>query len=86
MQKKDLSTVIVIVIVAGSFSLVFSNLILKPRVKRDSVEVVTPIPSEIPNVKNDPAYTSFYNPNALNPTQTIRIGDQQNQDPFSGGQ
>ncbi len=86
MQKKDLSTIIIIVIIAGSISLIFSNLVLKPRAKREKVEVVTVIPSEIQNVKSDPAFTSFYNPNALNPTQAIRIGDQQNQNPFSGGQ
>ena len=84
MQKKDLNTVIVIVIVAGVISFVFSNIVLKPRVKREKVEVVQVISPEIPDVKGDKAYTTFYNPNALNPTQTIRIGDQQNQDPFRG--
>lgn len=86
MQRKDLNTVVVIVIVAGSISLVFSNLVLKPRVKREKVETVQAVSAEMPNVKNDKAYSSFYNSNALNPTQTIRIGDQQNQDPFRGGQ
>ena len=85
MQRKDLNTVIVIVLFAGAFSLIFSNLILSPRAKREKVEVVQAISPEMPNVKTDKAYSSFYNPSALNPTQAIRIGDQQNQDPFRGG-
>lgn len=86
MKQKDITNIVVIVIIAGAFSLIVSNLILSPRIKRDKAEVVVAISPDMPNVKSDPAYSSFYNTKALNPTQTIRIGDQQNQDPFRGGQ
>ncbi len=84
MKQKDITLIVVVIIVAGTFSLIFSNLVLKPRIKRDSVEVVEPISADMPDVANDPAYKSFFNGNALNPTQKIQIGDQQNQDPFRG--
>ena len=86
MKQKDITNIAIVVIIAGSFSLIFSNLVLSPRIKRDKAEVVVVISPDIPNVKSDPAYVTFYNSKALNPTQAIRIGDQQNQDPFRGGQ
>lgn len=86
MHQKDLTLIVVVVIIAGTFSLIFSGLVLKPRIVRDKAEVVQAISSNMPDTANDPAYKSFFNPNALNPTQQIKVGDQQNQDPFSGGQ
>lgn len=86
MHQKDLTLIIMVVIVAGTFSLIFSSLVLKPRIVRDKAEIVQAISPNMPDTTNDVAYKSFFNPNALNPTQQIKIGDQQNQDPFSGGQ
>lgn len=83
MKQKDIMLIVVIVIVAGTFSLMFSNLIIKPRIKRDKVEVVQKIEPSLPAINSD-GYKKFFNSGALNPTQQIKIGDQQNQNPFNG--
>lgn len=47
------------------------------------VPVVTPISSTFPLPQTDNNYKSFFNSNALDPTQLIQIGNNNNQVPFN---
>lgn len=52
--------------------------------KTGSVKVVNvpAIPASFPDVKNDPTYSNFLNPKALDPTQAIQLGNS-NTTPFN---
>lgn len=79
MKLKDKGLIFAAIIFAGIFSLVLSNVFLNPASKRQAtVEVVAPITAEF----NRPD-SRFFNAESVNPTQQIRIGDSENQSPFS---
>lgn len=82
MKRKDLLTVLVIAIVAGLFSLIIASLVFSPKRLSTKVPVVDSIDKTFPDIKNDPSYTSFLNPNALDLTQPVQIGNNQNKAPF----
>lgn len=78
MQKKDLTIVIAVIVVAGIFSFIICSKVLSPpKNRQQSVEVVDAISSEfkVP----DPA---IFNANAFNPTRLIQIGPNSNNQPF----
>jgi hypothetical protein len=77
-KQKDIALIIVIVFVSATLSFFLSNaLIGTPQNKKQKAAVVEPITSDFhePNKK-------FFNETAVNPTQTITIGDSSNQQPF----
>jgi hypothetical protein len=49
------------------------------------VPVVQKISSSFPVPKTDPTYQSFFNQQAIDPTQLIKIGNNNNTAPFQGG-
>jgi hypothetical protein len=78
MRKKDITTVIAIVILASIISFSISNILFnKSQTKKEQVEVVQAISSDF--VKPD---SKYFNSNSLNPTRTITIGDTSNPKPF----
>jgi hypothetical protein len=80
MKSKDFTLLVVIGIVSGFLSLLFSNFFLAPAENRKTeVEVVEPIVSEFNRPSKD-----YYNDTSLNPTQTIRIRQETNTNPFGG--
>jgi hypothetical protein len=80
MKQKDIALIIVIAFVSGVLSLLLSRFIFAPPQNRhQQVEVVDTITSDFPTP--DPRY---FNPNAVDPTQLIRIGDSTNPNPFNG--
>jgi capsular polysaccharide biosynthesis protein len=78
MKQKDLALILVIAVVAGVFSFVFSKLLIsKPSNRNTKVEVVEVITAEFkePNKK-------YFNENSVNPTKLIQIGQNPNPQPF----
>lgn len=88
MKRNELIIIAIVGFVAAIFSFVVSNAIIgTPNKNPIKVPVVEPISSEFPNPQTDPAYKEFFNENALNPTQLIKIGDKENKNskPFDKG-
>jgi len=83
MKKKEILTLASIAFIAGLISLYVSKSIFNSPQKRSTkVPVIEAIDPSFPNTQTDSAYQAFFNSNALNPTQLIQIGDNQNTTPF----
>lgn len=83
MKRKDIAVLVAIALVAGLFSMVISKSIFNSPAKRSAkVPVVEALDPSFPNAQTDPVYQSFFNSKALDPTQLIKIGDNQNPVPF----
>jgi hypothetical protein len=78
MKQKDIAVIIIVVFVSGVLSYFVSNAIFaSPESLQTEVEVIDPITADFPQPDE-----RYFNPNSINPTQTITIGDGQNQQPF----
>lgn len=78
MKQKDIAIIVVVVFVSGILSYFISNAVFaSPDKLQTEVEVVEPITADFPEPD-----TRYFSPNSINPTQTITIGDGQNQQPF----
>ena len=79
MKQKDLAMVFIIAVISGVLSIILSGIFLTPPEKRQqAVEVVQPLNSAFERPDKD-----YFNDNSNNPTQTIRIGEDPNQEPFN---
>jgi mannitol-specific phosphotransferase system IIBC component len=79
MKQKDIALVIVIVAVSGVVSFFVSRLLFTSGGKHEQkVEVVQAITTDF----NAPS-TKYFNSSAIDPTQTIQIGQDTNPAPFS---
>jgi hypothetical protein len=86
MKKKDLIIVGGVAFIAALISFVASSAIFgSPKKNPVKVPVVQPISSSFPSPQTDDNYKKFFNENALNPTQLIQIGGNNNKTPFQGG-
>ncbi|HET9721808.1 MAG TPA: hypothetical protein VFP32_02150 [Candidatus Saccharimonadales bacterium] len=83
MKRKDLLTVVGVAVVSGIISLIIANALFSPKRLSLKVPVVEKISGTFPDVKNDSQYNTIFNTNALDPTQPVQIGNNQNQAPFS---
>ena len=80
MKQKDLLLIIVVVFISGTFSLILSNyLFASPKNRQEKVEVVEKISNEFKTPNNNDKY---FNTNSIDPTLIIKIGDNNNNDPF----
>jgi len=78
MKSKDLGLIAIIAIFAGVFALLLSNFFLaSPNNLQQEVEVVQPISTDFKEPDK-----RYFNEQAVNPTQLIRINENQNQNPF----
>ncbi|HEX5448049.1 MAG TPA: hypothetical protein VFW90_02505 [Candidatus Saccharimonadales bacterium] len=83
MKNKNLALMVIVAVFAAIISFVVSGAIFgSPQKNPIKVPVVTKISSDFPDVNNDSTYTSFFNQNALDPTQLITIGGSGNDAPF----
>ena len=81
MKQKDILLIVVVVVVSGVFSYTLSNfLVASPKNRNEQVEVVEPISADFNTPKKDDKY---FNAQAIDPTLIIKIGDSNNQQPFS---
>lgn len=82
MKQKDIALIAIIVFFSAIFSYFISNAIFaSPKNRQQQVEVVQPITADFPAPDS-----KYFNSNAIDPTQTITIGQNQNTDPFSASQ
>jgi len=85
MRKKDLMTLVVVGIVAAIFSVLISSMLFtSPANRQTKVEVVEPITAAFTLPTDDPVLKTVFNDKAVDPTQVIIIGSNQNPNPFSG--
>lgn len=79
MKQKDIAVIILVVGVAAFVSFFLSRLLFQSGDKREQkAEVVDVITADF----NSPS-VKYFNENAINPTQLIRISDNNNQNPFN---
>lgn len=83
MNQKEITAVAGVALVFGIFTLLIAGAIFKGPSKKESVPAVPSVTSTLPDVRNDAAYKSFFNNQALDPTQSVQIGNSQNNSPFS---
>jgi len=82
MKQKDIVLIIVIAFVSGVLSLILSKVVFgSPQNRQQTVEVVEPITDEFPTPD-----TKYFNPQSINPTLPIQIGENNNPSPFNGQQ
>lgn len=87
MKQKDWIIIGAVGFVSAIISILLSGVIFgSPKKHPIKVPEVTPISSEFPSPQTDDSYKVFYNDKALNPTQLIQIGGNNNKAPFQGGQ
>ena len=84
MSQKDIATLALVGFVAALFSFFVSGAVFSPKKYSTQVPTAQKVDSTFPDTKNDPAYSSILNPNALDLTVPVSIGNSQNNDPFSG--
>jgi hypothetical protein len=78
MKSKDIAIIVGIAGFAAILAFIISNMFLAaPENLKSKIEVVEPISTtfDIPG-------ETYFNSNSVNPTQLIRIGENQNQNPF----
>jgi hypothetical protein len=88
MKNKDYLTLGAIVVIAAVISIILAGKIFGGSAKKHNLTApeVQPISSNFPDMKNDSSYNSVFNSNALNPTQLIQIGTNQNSSSFNSTQ
>lgn len=86
MRRREIVLITTAAVIAAIISLAVSSLVFNAPSGRSKVPVVEAINPNFPDVKNDPAYSSFLNRNALDPTQPIQIGNTKNTSPFNPSQ
>ncbi len=78
MKQKDLALIIVLAVISAIISyFVSAQFISKPTDLKADVKVVDPISGVIPD-----ADVRYFNEKSLDPTEVIKIGGQDNQQPF----
>lgn len=82
MKQKDIALVIVIAAVSGVISFVASGFLFnKPANRQQTTVIVDTINPTFPQPS-----TANFSSNSVDPTQLIRIGNNNNSNPFSGTQ
>jgi hypothetical protein len=79
MKQKDIAIIVIVVIVSGLASFFLSNkLFAIPNDQRAEVEVIDPITADFPQPDE-----RYFNSKSVDPTQSIKIGDNENPKPFN---
>ncbi len=87
MQKKDLYIALAVACFTAMLSFFVSGAIFNsPKARQTQVPVVEKISPDFADTYRDPAYTMFYNPTAINPTELVRVGEESNPQPFPANQ
>lgn len=79
MKQKDIALIIIIVFISGILSFFISNKFISPPKHDLKAAQVDPITPEF----NEPS-NRYFNEDSVNPTQLIRVGNNQNQNPING--
>lgn len=82
MKQKDIALIIVLAFISGIISFFVSNMLFaSPKNRQQEVAKVDVITSDFPQPDS-----KYFNKDAIDPTQTIQIGDGSNPNPFNGNQ
>jgi hypothetical protein len=79
MKSKDIGLISFVAIISAILSIILSNLIVPSSDKNQTVETVEVIKADF---QRPPA--QYFNSESVNPTQEIRIGQDEGSNPFSG--
>jgi hypothetical protein len=80
MKQKDIALIGVIVFISAIISIFVSNAIFaSPKNRKQTVEIVQPITSDFQETDSH-----YFNKDAFDPTKSITIQQNENNDPFSG--
>ncbi len=83
MKRGEIIRIFFIAAVAALISYVVAGALFNSPSKRSTkVPTINKIDASLPDIKNEAAYQSFLNPNALDATQPIQIGNTKNTNPF----
>jgi hypothetical protein len=86
MKQKDWIVIGGVGFLSAIISIILSGIIFgSPQKNPIKVPEVTKISSSFPSPQTDDSYKVFFNDKALNPTQLIQIGGNNNKAPFQGG-
>lgn len=78
MKQKDVALIIIVVFISGVTSFFLAGVLFKTNNLSEKVETVEAISAEFPTPDK-----KFFNSKSINPTQLIRIGKDQNKQPFN---
>lgn len=87
MKRKDIFRLVGVGVITAIISVIIAGAIFNSSSARSvKVPVVSPISSDFPDIAHDSQYKTIFNDKALDPTQLIKIGTSQNQQPFNNSQ
>lgn len=79
MKQKDIALIIVIVFISAVASFFVSRAIFtSPKNRSQKVQVVQPISADFPSPSS-----KYFNSKSIDPTQSIKIGNNNNTSPFT---
>jgi hypothetical protein len=78
MKSKDIGLLAVIAIISGAIAVFVSGWIVPKESKTQSVEVIEPISANF-----DRPPEAYFNPDSVNPTREIQIGQDPDSNPFN---
>ena len=82
MKQKDIALIIVVAVFSLVVAMVLSNLVFgRASFKEQRAEVTDPISAQF-----TPPSDVYFNNDSIDPTETIRIGEGENQTPFKQAQ
>jgi hypothetical protein len=84
MKQKDIIALVGVGIFTAIISLVISGFLFGGGARHSKVPTAENISTSFPDIKNDPAYNSIFNSNALDVAQPVLVGGSQNNQPFNG--
>ncbi len=80
MKQKDITLIVVVVVVSAVFALVLSSVVIgSPQKNPQQAEVVDVISTDFP-----PPDKKYFNDKSIDPTKLIIIGQNANPEPFKG--
>lgn len=79
MKSKDIGLILFVALVSAILSIILSNLIVPSADRSQAVETVEVITSDFQRPPSQ-----YFNSESVNPTQEIRIGQDEGSNPFSG--
>lgn len=83
MKQKDIAALVMVGIFAAIVSFFIAGAVFSPKKYSSEVPTAQPIEAALPDVANDPAYNTIFNPNAIDLTVPVQIGNSQNETPFN---
>ena len=84
MKRRDLAVLICVAAISAVISLILASVLFSSKKLSQKVPVVQKLNQTFPDVAHDPAYTGIFNDKAIDLTQPVQIGpNNQNQKPFN---